>query len=88
MNRTRDARPLDVDAAGFLSTGASGRNLVVNARQLEAGQQYTLRLVARPSSFAFSLFRTRITTCYHDRAATGPVFRTRIATCTTIEQYY
>ena len=35
-----------------------------------------------PSSpFAFSLFRTRSTTCYADRVETGHFFRTRINTC-------
>ena len=32
--------------------------------------------------FAFSLFRTRITTCYpYYRVETGPLFRTKITTC-------
>ena len=46
ITRTRDSHAIQILDPGFLSTSASGNNLVINAAQMEAGQQYTVRLTA------------------------------------------
>ena len=74
-----EARTAPSEAFSFDFVPGLPHVMLIELRQaLISYQDYRMLCL---SSWDRPLFRTRIATCYPDRAATGPRFRTRITTC-------